>query len=58
MKIKIELSDDQIDEIVANAIREAHPNVCGVSNYGTPEETLAMSYAMQLVYSYFTGKEL
>lgn len=58
MKIKIEISDDQIDEIVANAIREAYPNVCGASNYGTPEENLAMSYAMQLVYSYFTGKDL
>lgn len=58
MKIKIKIDGDQRDEIVAAAIKDSYDSVAGATNYGTPEEYLAMVSAFQLVYQYYTGKTL
>ena len=58
MKINIHLENDQVDQIVAEALRETYDNVAGATNYGTPEEYLSMVSALEIVYHYYTGKSL
>ena len=58
MKIKIKIDGDQVDQIVAEAIRETYDNVAGATNYGIPEEYLAIVSALEIVYQYYTGEKL
>lgn len=58
MKIKIHLENDQVDQIVAEALRETYDNVAGGINYGIPNEYLPMLSALEIVYHYYTGKDL
>ncbi len=58
MKIKLELDDDQLDEVVAKKIETAYDSISGAINYGTPEEYMAIISSLKVVYNYFTGKSL
>lgn len=58
MKVKIKLDDDQVDEVIAEALWNNYDSIKDDKNYGTPEEHLALVHAFKIIYNYFTGENL
>jgi hypothetical protein len=60
MKIKIDLTGDQEDKIVAKSIKQTYERLCAssYSDSREQEDSKAIRFACRLLYHYYTAKTL
>lgn len=58
MKLKIEITEEQEDALVAASLLRSYERIAGSKNYGTPEQYLAALSALGIIYHYYTGQSI